>query len=112
MNVFFRSGKLKKECEDFRLLVKRHGDQRAQRIRRRLGELKAARTLEDMRTLPQARCHELRQNRADQISVDLDQPYRLILEPAHDPVPRRPDGGLDWSAVTSIRILDIEDTHE
>ncbi len=112
MDVFFRSVKLKKECEDFRILTKRHGEQRARRLRRRLDELKAARTLEDMRTLPQARCHELHQNREGQISADLDHPYRLIFEPANDPIPRKPDGGLDWKAVTAVRILGIEDTHE
>ena len=46
------------------------------------------------------------------LSVDLDGPYRLIFEPADDPIPRKEDGGLDWSRVRSIRILKIEDTHD
>jgi proteic killer suppression protein len=43
--------------------------------------------------------------------MDLEFLYRLIFEPEHDPIPKRADGGLDWSAVTAIRILEIADTH-
>lgn len=43
--------------------------------------------------------------------MDLDGPYRLIFEPADDPVPTKDDGGLDWSRVTTIRALGVEDTH-
>lgn len=84
----------------------------AKLIRRRLDELRAASTLEDIRSLPQTRCHELKGNRAGQLSVDLNHPYRLIFKVAHDPTPRKTDGGLDWSKVTTILILGVEDTHE
>jgi proteic killer suppression protein len=43
--------------------------------------------------------------------LDLDGPYRLLFEPSQDPVPIKPDGGLDWSLVTAIRITGIDDTH-
>jgi hypothetical protein len=36
---------------------------------------------------------------------------RLIFAPAHEPVPRKPDGGLDWTQVTAVCILDVEDYH-
>jgi proteic killer suppression protein len=49
--------------------------------------------------------------RKGQLSVDLDHPYRLIFVVNHDPVPVLPDGGLDWSKVTAIKILGVEDTH-
>lgn len=49
--------------------------------------------------------------RSGQLSVDLDHPYRLIFIPDHDPAPRREDGGLEWSQVTAIKILGVEDTH-
>ena len=80
-------------------------------IRRRLDELNAAESLAIMRTLPQARCHELTADRKGQLSVDLKHPHRLIIEPADDPVPRKPDGGLDWNKVTCIRVIEVEDTH-
>jgi len=61
--------------------------------------------------LPQVRCHELKGDRTGQLSLDLDHPYRLIIEPAHDPIPRKPDGGLDWNKVTAVMIVGVEDTH-
>ena len=64
-----------------------------------------------MRRLPQVRCHELKANRAGQLAVNLDQPYRLIFEPADDPLRRKGDGGLDWAKVTAVTILGVEDYH-
>jgi len=77
-----------------------------------LDEFKAANTLQDIANLPGPRCHELTGNRAGHLSVDLDHPYRLLFRPANDPVPRKADGGLDWSQTTAIKILEVEDTHE
>jgi proteic killer suppression protein len=49
--------------------------------------------------------------RSGQLSLDLEHPYRLIFEPATDPLPTKLDGGLDWSEVRAVRILEIDDTH-
>jgi proteic killer suppression protein len=65
-----------------------------------------------MPKIVRGRCHELTGNRAGTLSLDLVHPYRLIFEPADEPVPRKPDGGLDWKRVTRIRILEVADTHE
>jgi proteic killer suppression protein len=43
--------------------------------------------------------------------LDVDHPYRLLFVPDHDPVPAKDDGGLDWTHVTAVRIIGIEDTH-
>jgi proteic killer suppression protein len=71
-----------------------------------------AERLEMLRSVSQIRCHELKGDRAGTLAVDLQHPYRLIFEPANDPVPSKADGGLDWTAVTSVRILAVEDYHE
>jgi proteic killer suppression protein len=107
----FSASKLQKECNDTKLRVRRYGPRRAELIRRRLDELRAADVLEDIRHLPGPRCHELKADRDGQLSVDLDHPYRLIFEPANDPIPCKLDGGLDWSQVTAVRILEVTDTH-
>jgi proteic killer suppression protein len=44
--------------------------------------------------------------------MDLDHPYRLIFISDNDPVPLKKDGGLDWSRITAIKILGVENTHE
>ena len=111
MNVTFSSKKLWEESNNQRLLQKRHGQKRAKRIIQRLSDLKASEVLEDMRYVP-GRCHELRGNRAGQFSLDLDHPYRLLFESANDPIPRKSDGGIDWTQVTAIKIIGVEDTHE
>lgn len=89
----------------------RFGKPLAERLQQRLAELKAAETLEDIRRLPSARCHELSQNRQGQLAVDVVHPKRLIFKPDHNPVPWKPDGGLDWSRVTRIRVIEIIDYH-
>lgn len=111
MDIVFKDKKLTKLCNDKKRLVKELGADRATRVQRRLDDLRAAANLDVMRTLP-GRCHELKADRAGQLSLDLDHPYRLIFIPANDPIPVRDDGGLDWSKVTAVKILGIEDTHE
>jgi len=111
MDIVFKNAKFQKECNDPRLLNKKHGADRANRIRRRLDDLRAAHVLEDMRNLP-GRCHELLYDRAGQLSLDLDHPYRLIFEPADEPIPTKPDGGIEWNEVTAVRIIGVENTHE
>ena len=59
---------------------------------------------------PPYRCHELTGNRKGMLSLDLDGPYRLI-KPNIDPLPQRPEGGLDWYQVIAIEITGVEDTH-
>lgn len=110
MVIVFKTARLQKECCDRKTGRKVHGPDRAKRVGKRLDDLRAAATLEVMRSLP-GRCHELTGDRAGQLAIDLDHPYRLIFEPADNPVPRKDDGGLDWSKVTSIRILEICDYH-
>lgn len=112
MDILFKTPKLQKECIDSKQMLKRHGPLRSKLLQKRLTELRAATVLEDMFRLPQARCHELRGDRKGQLAVDLDHPYRLIFEVANDPKPTKPDGGLDWTKASIIRILGIEDYHE
>jgi len=111
MEIDFKSRKLQKECSELHEAVKKHGPQRAKLLMRRLGQLRAAENLSQIERVPPARCHELGGDKAGQLSVDLDHPYRLIFLPANDPPPTKDDGGLDWQKITAIKILGIEDTH-
>ena len=114
MDISFKSTKLEKEFNEGKRLEKIHGNLRAKKIRIRLAELRAVISLYDFwppKSGP-SRCHELTGERKGQLSVDLDHPHRLIFVPNHEPVPQKPDGGLDWRQVTAIMITGIEDTHE
>ena len=112
MDILFRASKLRKECNNSVLAVRRYGPEMATLLRRRLDEILAAGTLADLRTLPQIRCHELTGNKKGQLSVDLKHPYRLLFEPANEPMPRKPDGGMLWEGATAVRVLGVEDTHD
>lgn len=115
MDISFKNTKLAKSFNEGAQLEKIHGTLRAKKIRIRMKELRAAANLMDFwpTKSPPGRCHELTEGqRTGQLSVDLNHPYRLIFIPNHDPVPARKDGGLDWSLVTVIKILGIEDTHD
>jgi len=87
-------------------MKKAFGGRRAKALKKRLDDLDAAIALSDMRHVP-GHCHELVGDRKGHLALDLDQPYRLIFEPADDPVPTREDGGLEWTQVRVIRILEI-----
>lgn len=111
MDILFADEKLKRLLITERVLKREYGIGNAKVFARRMSDLRAATCLRDMALLP-GRCKELDVDRKGQLSLDLHGGYRLVFEPAHDPVPRKPDGGLDWSAVTGIRILDIVDYHD
>ncbi len=111
MDIIYSTTKLKKTFENPRRLVKKYGARQANEIQKRIYDLRSADTLAKLSRVPPARCHELKGNRAGQLSLDLRHPYRLIIEPANDPIPLKDDGGLDWSQVTTVCIIDVEDTH-
>lgn len=111
MELFFRSKKIQKICNDEKKMLAELGNQRAGKLKQRLAELHAADNLTQISRVPPPRCHELTGDRKGQLSVDLGHPYRLIFIPANEPVPKHPDGGLDWDRVTEVEIVEIADTH-
>jgi plasmid maintenance system killer protein len=111
LKITFANKKLEKACQKHSLLVKKHGAIRARKLRQRLDDLEAADSLALMRHLP-GRCHQLTGNRAGQFALDLDHPYRLIFGPDHNPIPRKEDDGIDWTAVTAVCIIAVEDYHD
>ena len=111
MDIIFADGNLEKACCEWKGSVRRFGKQRARLVGRRLRELESAGSLRVLMTLPQLRCHELTGSRSGQLAVKLDHQFRLVFEPAHNPIPRKHDGGLDWAQVTAVRILEVVDYH-
>jgi proteic killer suppression protein len=108
----FKKKQDQKTFSSEKALIKAFGQEQARKIARRLSEIQAADNLEMLRTLPQARAHELTGNRKGQISLDVKQPFRLIILPDHEDCPLKEDGGLNWEKITKVKIIGIEDTHE
>lgn len=86
-----------------------YGAENAKRIKCRMIEFQAARSLKDVPASPPPRRHKL-SNRDDEYAVDLKHPFRLVFTP--DPSSGRgSDGMYDLSMVTGIIILRVEDYH-
>jgi proteic killer suppression protein len=111
MEIAFGTGKLAKLCNSEKEMRARLGPRNAKLLQQRLAEIEAVETLEDLGKLPGARCHELKSDRKGQLAVDLVHPKRLIFKPNHNPLPTKPDGGLDRQKVTRLMIVEIVDYH-
>jgi proteic killer suppression protein len=109
VDILFSTDKMRKLFTTRSKLVGEYGAEQAARIARRLDDLRTARNLETMRTLP-GRCHELTGDLDGTLSLDLKHPFRLLFKPVGDHV-RREDGGLDWAKVETVLITGVEDTH-
>lgn len=112
MEIKYGSTWLKKRCDSEREGNKEWGLPVAKKLRLRLAELRAAARLSDISPHKPARLHELYHNRAGELAVDLHGGFRLVFEPYHIPVPKKPDGGLDKDAVTAIKVIEVGDYHD
>ena len=110
MEITFAGTKLEKTFNSESLLQREFGEQ-APRIMSRMAVLRAAPSLGVVPVNKPERRHELTGNRKGTFAVDLKHPYRVVFEPAENPVPRKDDGGIDLERVISIRILKVEDYH-
>ena len=111
VEITFRDRSMQKACSSEKGSVKRWGAENARRIRQRLADLQAFSSLADVPATPPFRCHPLKGERKGQFAIDVRQPYRLIFDIDHDPVPLLLDGGVDRARVTAIRVLSVEDYH-
>jgi plasmid maintenance system killer protein len=111
VDILFRSRKLERLCNDDRLAQREWGKPQATQLARRLDDLKAARCLEDLRHAPGG-LHELKGDRAGQLSMSLKGGDRLVFEPSQEPRPLKADGGLDWNQVTAIRVVEVGNYHD
>ena len=110
MEIAYANSRIEKICTDAKRAKKELGQVGARILLTRLNQLESEPNLEKLRFFP-GHFHELAGDRWGQLAVSLEGLSRLIFEPNHDPRPTKPDGGLDWSAVTSVTIVEIVDYH-
>lgn len=112
LNILFATSDLKKRCHDPRLGQRVWGGPRVKLLGRRLDQIRAATNLAGLLSTP-GRPHPLHGNGQGKFTIDLDGPYRLVFEPADNPLPLDPTtNSLKYEQVTSVCILGVEDTHE
>jgi plasmid maintenance system killer protein len=110
MKLNYKNKKLAKTVASLRDIAATYGT-RAKLVILRKSDLEAAPNLETMRSLG-GDCHELVGNLKGKLAVSISGNHRIIFEPANEPLPVKVDGGLDWTKVTEITIIDIgEDYH-
>ena len=111
MDVSYRNTKLRKIFDSKTQLIRKYGPRRGIKISERVAYLRYATSLALIPTEGMLRCHQLSGDRDEQFAIDLVQPYRLVFEVAHDPIPRDKFGGIDKERVTAIRIMEVIDYH-
>lgn len=105
MEVFFRSKKLRKDCEDDRRCCRRFGKQ-AEKVQLRLNQLEGAGNLavfQNPQLQKQTGFHLLIGDKRGKYAMYLIHPHRLIIQPVDEK--KLPE------EVTEIIITSIEDYH-
>jgi len=110
LDIKFENKKLEKYANNDKAGIKDLGKLRHKKYKQRLDQLKASKTLEDVRHQP-GKFHELKADRKGQWACNLDQPYRLIFMPQEDPIPTDESGNYIWVEITSVEIIEITDYH-
>ncbi|MCL2305863.1 MAG: hypothetical protein FWC43_11020 [Planctomycetaceae bacterium] len=111
MEIAYANSRVEKICTDAKRAKKKLGQVGAHILSLRFDQIIAAGNLEELRFLP-GNYHELTADRKGELAVSLHGLTRLIFEPNHKPRPEKFDGGLNWSQVTAITILEITDYHK
>jgi len=111
MDIEFCTTSRAKLCNSEKAIVRKFGQPAGQKLMQRLGELAAANNLGEIERLPPAGLHLLKADRAGQWAVTIHGGQRLVFEPLPEPVPKKPDGGLDLTRVTGVRVVFIGDYH-
>lgn len=110
MDITFDDSKLERFANNDKVGQKKLGTIRFKKYKQRLDQLKASKTLEDVRHQP-GRFHELTGDRKSQWACDLDHPYRLIFRPQENPIPTDNDGKYIWIEILGVEVIEIEDYH-
>ncbi|MEI8259387.1 MAG: killer suppression protein [Deltaproteobacteria bacterium] len=110
VDILYNDSRLQKLCTTHKDAKKKWGNNVADRLFQRIADLSAAPNLFHAFRLP-GKCHGLSDDLAGTYAMRLDGGWRFIFEPANDPVPVLPDGGIDVNKVTIIRIVSVEDYH-
>lgn len=110
MRIYYSSKKFRRQCLEEKEGNKTWGIAVAAKVRLRLKELEAARTLADISKLPPPRCHPLKGDRLGQFAVCVTGQVRLIFKP--DGELQQSDAQNGLSEIQEIIVLEVTDYHE
>ena len=86
MNVIYKTKSLKKICTNASEARKKYGKNISDKIHQRIGEIRAADTVNNLVLWHIGRCHALTGNRQGQYAMDVSPNYRLIFKIIDDEI--------------------------
>lgn len=105
--------KLQRLLSNKNKLRRKFGHEMAEKIQLRINSLNAAESLADYwppYSKPE-RCHELNGDLKGYFSIDLKQPYRLLIMPSVS-ISKDEHKEFDrWKQITEVEIVGVKDTH-
>lgn len=111
LDLYFVNTQLRKLCSSEKELIRKFGERRGRLVAIRLSELLALPNLATAHKVRHLGLHQLKAGRDETFALKVVDPYRIVLEPAETPVPRRDDGGVALDLVTAVVVLEIIDYH-
>lgn len=108
MELAFDKVSIREICESSSEAKRTLGPKVAEKLKRRLADLRAAASVHDLIAGHPREVHGPRYRR---IRVDLADDYYLVLSANHPVIPRLESGKTDWSAVSRIKIMRIGNNH-
>lgn len=108
VEIAFAKKPLRQLCESERTARRALGATVAERLKRRLADLRAANCVKD---LVAGRPRELHSAPAGQIAVELGEGFQLIFSPNHSVIPLMHGTRVDWSKVNRVKIISIGNDH-
>ena len=109
MEIFYKTQKLAKVLNSNKLIERNYGKS-AKKLKMRLDDMAMIDNLEELMKLP-GRHHPLKGDRKGQFACDLEHPFRLVYEPANEPLPKDDNNTLIYSEINIIEIIDVTDYH-
>jgi proteic killer suppression protein len=106
VDILFKTDKLELLFHDDAQLEKKWGPDMAQRIRRRLDDLRAVECLHDVRGIPGAVASAGGKS-LGKFSLIVQHPHGLLFEVVDERPAKKRAGSLDWAKVTAVRVLGI-----
>jgi toxin HigB-1 len=112
MRITFSSESLRDTFNTEKKLKKKLGAKTFGVLSMRMADLGAAPNVQFVIEKCRGRCEPLFEDRSGQFSIRLDGRKRLVFVPDHEPLPLRPDGSINPTMVTQIRIVEVTDYHD
>lgn len=110
MQITFKNKKVEKSLTEDNEILKSYG-KNAKKIKQRMNQIKSSVNLIDILKIPQLRLHPLKGPRKNQWTIDIQDNWRICFEVDLIPIPLLEDGGVNLSAVTKIKIIEVFDPH-